>query len=583
MSDSSLNISLAGQSLTPPPNWLDIGVLATFENELQASITVQEFEFVLDSYTELKQHIANGLLSGTGIFDPVPFQIDVFSSIGNYLAFEGGINLAEAKINDTEGRILAPLAKEMGLNTLDDRLSGITYGLLAHNGLITSADYFDIQYIVERPDMAAEAAILAVTTFLMAKQLADAIADVGEQASVVAGLFVSGVTGPAGSVVYAAAVLIINIAYAASVLIILIQLAQDLVAAFLPSIRTHKGIRLKTLLEKACQHLGYTFNTTISDLDNIIYMPSNPNLDQEDGIKGFVGSAGSITAGIPHTSDYGYKASEAFRLCKDLFYAKYMLVGGVVELHAENAPYWQRFSTWNFPDILESKYRYNTDELNDSVLLTFSTDVSDGWTVGNYQGTSYQVITEAVTVGPSGRDHITGLDETLFPVALGTRKDALTGFEKALKAIAGVIDTVTGVFGGGTDFVSQIKSKVGILKVTTNNHTTPKLLWYEGNKIPADHRAKFSAKTLWTKYHSEKSFVANNYKRQRKVFEGVSIPFGFADFLQLIDNSYFTTPQGINGKIIKLEWNMSKDRAIVEYWTEEIYTKNLKETFIEPS
>lgn len=588
MNSTNLIIKLAGNETQPPPNWMDIGVLASFGDEVQASITTQEFRFILDSYQAIKDHIAGGLLSGPGIFEPIPFTIEATSLLGNVVAFDGGINAAEADINDTKEYIEAPLSKDMGLNTLDQRLSGLTYGLIKHNGTITPTHYVDVPYVVDKPDRALEAAVLAITFYLMTKQLIDTVKEIAVQVATIPSIAASGISGAVGAAIFAAAVALINIAYAVALLVLLIDLGKDLIAAFVQPIRTHKAMMVKTLLEKACEHLGYGFNTTIDDLEYLVYLPSNPHLDVQ-GLKGFIQSPGVITSGIPHPSDYGYKADEMFRLAKDLFHARYHLINGVVELHAENAPYWKRLSPWQFPDVLEDAsgnstqtYRLNTDELNDSVLLSFATDITDQWTIENFKGTNYQVITSAVTAGPSGRDHITGLDEVAFPVALGNRKEELNGFEKFVLVLAAILDDVTGTFGGNTSFVSQVQNKLGVLRVGSNNHSVPKLLWMDGGKIPSNHRDLFSAKTLWNKYHVYKSFIHDNFKRQRKVFEGVEIPFGMADFLQLIDNSYFVTDQGKEGKVTKIEWNMAKDKAIISYWMPEVYTKNLQETFVEP-
>lgn len=581
MNSANLRIKIAGQELTPPPNWLDIGVLATFDNEAQANLTLEDFRFVLDSYTRLVDHISGGLGSGPGIFEPLDFKIETYSNLGTYLAFQGGINLAEGKRNDTEGWIDAPVSKDMSLNTLDERLQGLSYGLLVENGTITSADYTDVPYVVAKVDTSMEGIVMGITLFLLTKQLIDAIKETAESIADVAAHLAGGISGAVAATVYAAAVAIINIAYSAALLILIIDLGKDLLLAFLQPSRTHKAMTLKNLMEKACQYLGYSFNTTVQDLDNVVYLPSNNNLDEEDGIKGFLKFPGTITEGIPNASDYGYIAAEIFRLAKDTFYARYQLINGVVQFHAVNSPYWKRLSPWTFPDVLEGEYRYNTDELNDSVIISFTTDISDAYTIGNYRGTSYQVITSAITTGANGRDNITGLDETALPVALGNRKDELTGFEKFLKVVAGAVDLATGIFGGGTNFAGQVSGKIGMLKVATNNHAVPKLLWLEGGKLPANHRSLFSAKTLWEKYHIEKSFIADNFQKQRKVFEGVQIPFGFADFLTLIDNSYFVGPQG-EGKITRLEWNMGKDTATIDYWVTHTYTKNLKETYVEP-
>ena len=59
------------------------------------------------------------------------------------------------------------------------------------------------------------------------------------------------------------------------------------------------------------------------------------------------------------------------------------------------------------------------------------------------------------------------------------------------------------------------------------------------------------------------------------------IPFGFTDFLSLIDNSYFYDIDGNTSQVTKIQWNVSNDYAIVDFKVQKLFTKNLQETFIE--
>lgn len=581
---SEVRVLLDGVEYHPPVGWTDIEVLATFDRgETQSNITTDEFEFILDAYTRLSQYIDSGLSGGNGIFEPFPLQIEAISTLGTRSVFEGAITLKDAVRNDTIGRITAPIDKTAGLRTLDERLSGLTYLGLFEEGIITPADFFDVQYVVDNPDKATESLIVSITIFSLARELADLVRQIGQQIANIAGDAVGGATGVAGAAIYSAAVLVLNIAYAAALILLITDLAQDLVSAFAMPLRTHKGMKLITLLERACEKLGYRFNSTIPELSQVVFLPSNPVLDIQDDVKGFLKRPGTIERGYPGPSDFGYLCSEMFQLCRDLFNARYQLVGDTVQFHSENSPYWIRNASYQLPDTLETAYRYNTEDLNSSVFIRFSTDQSDLYTLDEYQGTSFQVITEPQTVGASGRTNITGLDEVVFPVALGSRKNELNGFENFLFVLAQIVDDAAAIFGGNIDISGRIAAKVGVLRVSQNNHAVPKLLYYEGDRLPVNHRERFSARGLWDEYHSYKSFISDNFRRQRRVFENVRIPFGFADFVALIDNSYFRDASGKVGKVERLSWNMSKDVATVTYWTEEVYTKNLKETYIEPT
>ena len=69
---------------------------------------------------------------------------------------------------------------------------------------------------------------------------------------------------------------------------------------------------------------------------------------------------------------------------------------------------------------------------------------------------------------------------------------------------------------------------------------------------------------------------------QKLIYNNIKIPFGFDDFLNTINNAYFTDKFGESGKFIKSTWRLNSDYAVVDYWIRSVYTTNLKETFIEP-
>ena len=585
---AELRTELAGLSTFPPTNWQDVGVKASFiEGDPQPALTIEEFEFVLSSYTELKAQIAAG-----NIFQGVPFKMSVLSTAPNTLpnntVFDGYIDLRDAQINDTEGKILANARYKDDLSSVSARLQALDYGFLFDNGTYTVADFEDCPYVVVKIDYIIEAFVQGITLYLMVKQLIELIRIIADSVATIASLLAD-VPPSAGGTIYAIAVALINIAFAIALLVAIINLGRDLLNAFLQPARVHKCISYRKLIEKVCNYLGYAFNSSVTELERYHNLPSNNNVDQYDDDRGFLQAVKSITNGLPFATDYGYRCTEMFDLVRGMFNGRFAVFGNTIEFHSELNPYWEKISTLVFPDILEPAYRYNTDELNSNVFVNFATDVLEGYTIQNFKGTNYQVITRQNTTSDPKGVVIENLAEFQFPVALGTRKDKLNGFEKFFKFLAGLIDgvvnTINALFflGGTSNLAAKIQERVGLLKVETNNHTVPKVIYLDKDgKMPANHRALLSAKYLWDNYINELSFIANNYRRQRKVFAGVEIPFGWVDFQKLINNSYFVTQDGKRGKVTDIEWTISKDKAVVSYWIEERYTTNLIETYIEP-
>ena len=174
------------------------------------------------------------------------------------------------------------------------------------------------------------------------------------------------------------------------------------------------------------------------------------------------------------------------------------------------------------------------------------------------------------------------MDETIsIPVALGNRKDSLNPIENSLSGLAGVIDSVVNFFGGGSNLQGKIKSRIGVLKVGTNNTTKPKILYVNGSKLPANHRELFSAKVLYNLFINEKSFVLNNFGGQKALYSLENLPFGFEDFLKTIISSNFIDSKNKEAKFRKLEWYLNGDYSKCLFEKKEIYAPNLIETYIE--
>ena len=307
-------------------------------------------------------------------------------------------------------------------------------------------------------------------------------------------------------------------------------------------------------------------------------MPSNQNFDEENAA-GMLHKVNGTKYGTPTINDYGYNCLDFFELCKKLFKAKYSIIGNTIYFINEFDSFWVKQSTFKMSSVFNKIKRFNTDELIANMILSFNTDVSDKWTISNFLGTNYEIITDANIVNNNSAKYIKGLNQIQFGVALGNKKEQLNGLENALKNTLSLIDKAAMTVGSYSNLASKITSKLNILKISTNNWIIPKVLKLSGNKPVA--RSLWSAKYIYENYYRGTSFVQNGYYGQKIKYNEVEIPFGLNDFVSLINNSYFYTSDMKTAKVTSIKWNMSKDKAIVSYWIREPYTKNLKESFIE--
>lgn len=588
MSDNSINTRqkyiLNGQQFNAPIDWQDVQIQASYEGDnVQPSLTVDSFRFPLEAREIINKWIEDGKTNGVGIFEGMPFDLSIYNNTSIQHNFKSFIDFTNGYKDFLEdGKVDVSIIKDNGVDNFFDQLGGISFGYLEEIGVFTDANYTQVSYVNEKKFNLIEILMASVVLFLMIQELAQAIEKLADNIAQVAGLngFVGVGSTALGVIVMTVLKAILVAVYVAILLAAVIELGKTMLEILVPKERKHKTLNLKSALSGVCGHLGYDFSTGIDEMDTVYYLPSNPNLDEKTA-GGFISLVKGTPSGVPTNTDYGYICEDMFQLCKDLFNAKVSIIGNTVHLRSKNDPFWIQQSTWSLPSVLNLTKEYNTEELVGNRILTFQADLNDEWTIDNYLGTAYEIRTEPKTIIRKNAVLLKGLDEVKFNTALGTRKDELNGLEKFLEKVAGAIDDTVDFFGGSSDLSSQITTRIGVMKQTQNWHSIPKLLYLKDGKLPENHRELWNSKLLYDKYHNYNSFVLNDFGYQKAYHKGVEIPFGFSDYNQLTDNSYFKY-KGVDAKMIKFVWTMGSDKAVIDFWVKETYTKNLKETYINP-
>jgi len=591
MSQTSINaklrFNLNNKVVDAPIEWQDISIKANFEDGgVQPSIDVDSFTFVDNEAQTIRDWIGAGR-----IFEGIPFSIDAYNINTSKKSFDGYVNCADGVELFEDRTIKANIQLAKGLTSIRDRLSGITMSYLESIGVFTQADYTSVKYVVEKENNRMEILMNVVIAFMLIVQLQRQIKDLGENAGKVidAATPIPVIVVPSvgtgfnlGGLIYSIIALLLNVVFTIFMVVALINLSIKIFEALLPIPRTHKTLRLRTALTKIANHLGYSFSSPIGLLDDLVYLPSNLETDDVNLFTGMVSFPQGTKTGLPNERDYGFTGLEFFELCEKMFNADIKIDGTTLEFRSRNDLYWKQAPTYQMPNYLLSVKRFNTDELVFSRLIKFDTDeIADEWTLNNFKGTNYEIITNDNTITNSDAKYITKHETLSIPVALGNRKDSLNGLENSLEDLANVLDNVIGFFGGSSNLTGKITSRIGLLKVGTNNTTKAKILFVKGNKIPTNHRDLFSAKVLYNLYINEKSFVLNNFGGQKALYTLKGLPFGFDNFLNTIENSNFVDSNNNLAKFRTLNWLISGDTADGEYEQKEIYTTTLTETYIE--
>jgi len=569
-----IRFNVDNKEVNAPIQWGDLSILMTYEGgNNQANVSITEIEIADEGAKAFVDYVNEGRNGGLGIFEGLPVQFVIFNKDAQHVV-DMYADLTDGYREELwRSRVFVNLVKKDGLNTLDNLVNGLSYGFLADKGVFTRNDSIDVNYVIEKNYEAIEILLAAITLYLMTKELVESAERTADAINSAAAYLAAGATGGLAATIYTVGKAVITSIYTAAMLAIVVQLATDLFNTFLPPLRTHKVLSYRKMIEKVVNYLGYPLNTSITELDNYYNLPSNFNFDTLDPF-GFIKKTEGTKSGIPQTQDSNYLVSSFFSQIRDMFFANFAIVSGVVELHNRESDFWKAQSSYVMPSVLEKPKEYNTNDLVALRNISFATDVKDEYTISNFTGTNYEINTDARVVKNRDAKFIKGFDNINIPVSLGNRRDELSPLESALSVLAGVVDKVTV---GVTNFKKRIENKIGSLKVSSNN-TNVKVLYLKNGKLPQNHRTFLSAKYLYDKYGTYNSFVENNFGGQKAVFNNINIPFGFSDFLQMIDSNYFTDDLGKESQAESVEYNVKSDRATISYTNKEVYTTNLIET-----
>jgi len=589
-----------GIEQTPPREWQDLEISATFDNEsVQANINFSTLNFVNTANKAIKLWRDGSI----GMTEGVPLQIEVSGQGNTVVPFNGYLDWDTYNIKSSVESEMG-LIKSNGLNSFHERAQGITMQLLESNGVMPTNLGVNIPYIIKNRKTDLEKIQLLTTTYSIIKTGVDEVFKIVNIASDIT-------TGGSAQAFINLATSLINL-----VLLInnIVEQLKEIQKTFFPLVRYHRGIKLKTFLEKGCEYMGYTLETDVfgAELDKIVLCPHKT--DEEGAPIGFLGVNQNIfqgaLSGILKPNDFGYILSDAFELANKIAYTKVAVIGDTVKLLPYNDIFWTENPSYTMPDILieqTNSYEngiqgFNKSDLKGRTLIEYSTDDSDYWTISNVNNSISETIVTPIQVDNQRNVQIKGVDNVQIPYSLCIRNEAVDELFELFQSITGlsdfwvekiqthfesVADILEQSLPQTNNYIEQITSREGALKVENHFFSNPKIVYMEDGKIPVNFTDKIGAIALYNKYHSYKSFVQGikdpsntNSTNQKKLFSSVKIPFGIESFNLIINNSYFNDNSGNIGKFTNVNWNVSRDFAIVDYYIFENYISNLTETTI---
>jgi hypothetical protein len=483
-----------------------------------------------------------------GVFEGIPYRVEMAPG----LSVQYYVDLTEEAIY-RDHEIEVKIKQRLGMDSFWEKANGTSFELMRNRGVVFN--FIKVPYVIIKDDQVALGLSLGVSLYVMTQQSINAI-----QATVeLTASFIQAVTPnatvpplpPLGAILALAVQLAAQIAFTVAVLLATVKLAQQFFELLFPKVRYYDACKVKELISKGCQYLGYTFTSTLLDsLPGLTILPV-PLVKQKNSIFDYIQNDlnFAFTKGYPTAQDTTPTLGALIDAIETQFNAKTKILNGAVQL--ERRDYWQGVTPNQIVPALVvqderiDEYTLNTDEIWKRYYIHYQVDYADIHTLDFYDPTDAEYSTEPTTIVNADLVSIKGLNDVNIPFALGVRKGNLNWLEKTAKALFSLIDAVTGIFGGGTNFAGQIQSRIGVLQIGQQFFGVSKMLYVGSDgKQPAGYVNKISARRIYENFHSINQIQNNDFEIRKSVRCAITN----IDFVNLLNNNY----ADVNGELVEV-------------------------------
>ena len=542
-----------------PRNVLEFGLTSNFGGD--PTILQIDADKIILPREGLK--IIQDWIASQGLFEGIPYRIEM----GNQISLEYYVDLTEsAIIRDHE--IEVKIKKRGAYDNFFDNANGTSFELMAEKGV--NFPMVQIPYLIVKDDVLMSGLTISISLYTMTNALVQSVKDLVTQASNIIEAVTPNIglppAPPIGEIITLSLKFVAQVVYTASLLVAVIKLAQQMFELLFPQVRYYKGATVKNLIQAGCTYLGYTLNSTLlNQLSNLTIMPV-PLIKEKKSVVDYIENDlnFAFTKGYPTAMDSTPTLGSLIDAIETTYNAHTRVFNGEVQI--ERRDFWNGntpnniLPALNMQDDMQGEFEFNTDAIWKRYYIHYQIDYADFHTVDFFDPTDAEYNTEGLNVINQDLVCIKGLNDVNIPFALGVRKNNLNWIEDFAKGFFDIVDNITGVFGGGTSFASQITNRIGVTQIGSQFYSKTKILWQIGGKQPSNYVDILGAKGLYNNYHYINQIQLNGYK----IINDAPVRMRTADFVNLLYNN-FAEINGTNCEIIKIRFNNETSQAIISY------------------
>lgn len=555
--------TLAGEDIKPV-NAADIRFKLDFTGGITGDI--EEAELTTDSIilSNRAKRICLNHIDQFGIFQGIPLTIQVGGlSLEYYVDIDDNPKIS----GEGDSEIEVNIKRRKAIDWFRQEANGLSFEAI---NITNPINTLLAPYLIVFDNQLEMLIMLGISTFTLVKALIEGIQDIVIAVTEVIQAATPNAGVPpsfnTGAIISAVILLAARIIYVAALVVALIQLTKQIIELIFPPVRFLKATKVRELIDKGCQKLGFTFQSSIMDTyENLTILPV-PLKDNNQSVidKLFTLNNGSYTKGYPTAKDTTPTLGTLFDFMEDFAQAQLRIIGTVVYL--EEDEFWvqqsglQIINTLNLQDVRENQWTYNIFDFWKRYIVSWRYDISDFHTMDKIDKIDVELSTEAVNLTDPDLFNVKGLIDIDLSFAYGTRKNNLTFVEKQALPFAELADSVVQFFGGNSSLVSQINARVGVTQIGQQYYSVSKMLFATNGRQPANYLDKIGAKVIYDLYHTKKQ-VKENFKR---IYQA-RIPFSDSNFEMILGNNFVTDEQGNSLQIRTLEWINESREASIEY------------------
>jgi hypothetical protein len=467
---------------------------------------------------------------------------------------EACLDLSAADFSMYPDEILAPILDKR--LQFSQRAESLNFLLLREQGFITPADYVNINYVIaEVPDY-HKAATLSMTLYIMVREGVDQVQKIADLTAESANPF-SSPSGIAKVAIQVVALISLGIA--------ITNMLKSLSDALFQKPRYYRGMKFKTLLEKACQYLGLELDTALFDTD----FAGLTLLPEKDRPGARVGRT-SDDEGCPDLL-----LADLLRDIGLLFNAKAKVQDNTLVLKR-----WDEFIQPNgvvLPRLKDAQNREypvstNAAELPAVTFVRFKRDNADHNTYRITEGYSAQSHIAQTGVLNERFNTLKGLRQVELPYAKAARKNSTSALEDIFASIIDAVNKIPGIGGGG----GLRGRRVGCMELGQDAIGVPKALLVEPDGMVSEQDANYvNARHLLTQYHHLNTPLNNQQYVYR---QPIPTPLSTAELKALIENPVAEDEEGKEVLVEECVYDPATELYNLKLRYFENYTSNLEET-----